>query len=102
MSPPKGNEPSLDRWQPKQLPALTGGVTLDLIRAGDSVFHGPGGCYTCHGSDAMGMPNMGSAISLGLNFVPVELAAIDTLVTDGIPESVTRTSIAMLSSTTSW
>jgi disulfide bond formation protein DsbB len=85
----------LDRWQPKSLPALPSGVTLDMIRQGDSVFHYAGACVTCHGPNAMGMPDKGSSLSLGLHFVPVEWNAIDSLVTQGLPESMTRTSIAM-------
>jgi mono/diheme cytochrome c family protein len=86
---------ALDRWQPKQLPPLPQGVTLDMIRQGDSVFHYAGGCTACHGLDAMGLPDKGDALSLGLHFIPAEPGAIDSLVTAGIPESVTRTSIAM-------
>src|SRR3712207_8236764 len=54
----------------KRLPALPAGVTLDMIRAGDSVYRGKGGCVTCHGPDAFGMPNSGSGLTLGLNFIP--------------------------------
>jgi mono/diheme cytochrome c family protein len=85
----------LDRWQPKQLPPLPQGVTLDMIRLGDSVFHYAGGCVACHGPNAMGLPDKGSALSLGLHFIPEEPRAIDSLVTAGIPEPVTRTTIAM-------
>lgn len=85
----------VDNWQPRKLPALPSGVTLSLIRQGDSVYHGKGGCNTCHGQDSMGMPNSGSALSLGLNFIPQTPAAIDSLVTAGIPEAITRPSIAM-------
>jgi mono/diheme cytochrome c family protein len=85
----------LDRWQPKQLPPLPQGVTLDMIRLGDSVFHYAGGCVTCHGPNEMGLPDKGSALSLGLHFIPVEPHAIDSLVTVGIPEPITRTTIAM-------
>jgi mono/diheme cytochrome c family protein len=91
---PPGAVP-LDNWQPRALPSLPTGVTLALIRQGDSVYRGKGGCNTCHGPDGMGMPNSGSAISLGLNFIPNTPAAIDSLVTVGIPEAVTRSSIAM-------
>jgi mono/diheme cytochrome c family protein len=90
-----GNLVPLDNWQPKKLPALPAGVTLDQIRQGDSVYHGKGGCNTCHGSDAMGMPNSGSALSLGLNFIPPTPRAIDSLVTAGIPEALTRSGVAM-------
>lgn len=85
----------LDRWQAKRLPALPNGMTVDMIRQGDSVFHYAGACVTCHGPNAMGMPDKGSSLSLGLHFVPVEWGAIDSLVTAGLPEAMTRTSIAM-------
>jgi mono/diheme cytochrome c family protein len=39
------------------------GVTPDLIAKGDKVFHGPGNCYACHGSNAEGLvgPNLTDA-----------------------------------------
>lgn len=81
--------------QPVKMPPLPRGMTLDIIRAGDSVFHGKGNCFACHGADAEGMPNAGSAVTLGLNFVPTEWQAIDSVIMLGIPESVTRSAIAM-------
>jgi cytochrome c5 len=81
--------------QPTKLPPLPSGVTLDLVRSGDSVFHGQGHCFACHGADGEGLPNAGSALTLSLNFVPTDLAAIDSVITLGIPESVTRSAIAM-------
>src|SRR5206468_6366412 len=62
--------------QATKLPALPRGVTLDLVRLGDAVFHGKGHCFACHGADGEGLPNAGSALTLSLNFVPTELAAI--------------------------
>jgi mono/diheme cytochrome c family protein len=85
----------LDRWQAKTLAPLPSGMTLDMIRQGDSVFQFAGACNSCHGPDAMGLPDKGSGLSLGLNFIPVQWQAIDSLVTAGMPEPVTRTSIAM-------
>jgi mono/diheme cytochrome c family protein len=81
--------------QPTRMPALPRGATLDLVRTGDGVFHGKGHCFACHGADGEGLPNAGSALTLSLNFVPTELAAIDSVITFGIPESVTRSAIAM-------
>jgi mono/diheme cytochrome c family protein len=81
--------------QPTRMPPLPRGVTLDLVRTGDGVFHGKGHCFACHGADGEGLPNAGSALTLSLNFVPTELAAIDSVITFGIPESVTRSTIAM-------
>jgi mono/diheme cytochrome c family protein len=81
--------------QPVQMPPLPRGVSLDLVLTGDSVFHGKGHCFACHGADAEGLPNAGSALTLGLNFIPAEIAAIDSVIVYGIPEPITRSAIAM-------
>jgi mono/diheme cytochrome c family protein len=81
--------------QPATMPPLPQGMTLDIIRAGDSVYHGKGHCFSCHGADGEGLPNAGSAVTVGLNFVPTEWQAIDSVIMLGIPESVTRSAIAM-------
>jgi mono/diheme cytochrome c family protein len=70
-------------------------MSVEMIREGDGLFHGKGGCVTCHGPEATGMPNSGSALTAGLHFIPYEWGAIDSLVRQGIPEPVTRTTIAM-------
>jgi mono/diheme cytochrome c family protein len=81
--------------QAARMPPLPRGVTLDLVRTGDSVFHGKGHCFACHGADAEGLPNAGSALTLGLNFVPSDVEAIDSIIVYGIPEPITRSAIAM-------
>jgi mono/diheme cytochrome c family protein len=81
--------------QPTTMPALPRDVILDLVRRGDDVFHGKGHCFACHGADGEGLPNAGSALTLSLNYVPTELAAIDSVITFGLPESVTRSAISM-------
>lgn len=87
--------PSNEEGQPARLGTLPAGVTIQMIQQGDAVFHGAGGCVTCHGADALGMPDAGSALTTGVHFIPPEFPAIDSLVTAGIAESVTRSSIAM-------
>ena len=81
--------------QPRKLPALPSGMTLAMIRQGDSLFRGKGGCVTCHGQEANGMPAMGSSLTGGLLFIPPRWEAIDSLTIAGIPEALTRTPIAM-------
>jgi mono/diheme cytochrome c family protein len=81
--------------QPEKLPSLPGGMTLDMIVKGDSLFRGKGGCVTCHGQEANGVPNMGSSLTSGLLFIPPRWETIDSLIQAGIPEPVTRTTIAM-------
>lgn len=84
-----------EEGQPPTLPPLPAGMTLDLIRSGDSLFHGKGHCFACHGADATGLPDAGSALTVGLNFIPVEWRAIDSLVRAGIPEAIARSAIQM-------
>lgn len=81
--------------QLRQLPPLPRGMTLDMIRQGDAIYRGKGGCVSCHGPDGGGMPASGSGITAGLNFVPSEWGPIDSLVRVGIPEPLTRSPIAM-------
>jgi mono/diheme cytochrome c family protein len=84
-----------DEMQPTKLPALPSGVTLDMIRAGDSLFHGKGGCFACHGSEGEGMPGAGDAITVAFNYAQQDPHSIDSLVTAGIPDALTRSPIAM-------
>jgi cytochrome c5 len=84
-----------DDLQPAALPQLPIGMTLDMIGDGDRIFHGGGGCFVCHGVEAQGMPAAGDAITVGLSFVPVTWNAIDSLVSAGMPDAVTRSPIAM-------
>lgn len=81
--------------QPDTLPTLPPGMTLDMIRQGDSIFHGVGGCFACHGSEGQGLPAAGDAITVSFNYVPYKWEAIDSLVTAGIPDALTRSPIAM-------
>jgi mono/diheme cytochrome c family protein len=81
--------------QARQLPPLPSGMTLDIIRQGDAIYRGKGGCVSCHGADGGGMPASGSGITAGLNFVPSEWQPLDSLIKVGIPEPATRSPIAM-------
>ena len=95
LTPPAAAAAQDEAGQPTKLPPLPRGVTLDLIRAGDGVFHGKGNCFACHGAEAEGLPDAGSALTQGLNFIPPEIAAIDSVIVYGLPEPVTRSAIAM-------
>ena len=87
--------PSNEEGQPPRLPPLPRGMTLGLIVAGDSLFHTKGHCFACHGADAEGLPDAGSALTMGLNFVPLEWGPIDALIAGGIPDAITRSAIRM-------
>ncbi len=81
--------------QATRLPSLPQGMTLDMIRQGDALYRGKGGCVACHGPDGGGMPASGSGITAGLNFVPAEGGPLDSLIKTGIPEPTTRSPVAM-------
>ncbi|HET7599785.1 MAG TPA: cytochrome c [Gemmatimonadales bacterium] len=81
--------------QRTSLPPLPQGMTVQTIRQGREVFAGKGGCVTCHGDVGQGMPNSGSALTSGLNYVPYDWHAIDSLITAGVPQPLARVPIAM-------
>jgi mono/diheme cytochrome c family protein len=78
-----------------KLPALPSGMTLGLIRQGDSLYRGKGGCIACHGDEGGGMPASGSGITAGLHFVPSEWGPIDSVIRTGVPEPTARSPVAM-------
>ena len=81
--------------QPEKLPSLPSGMTMAMIVQGDSLFRGKGGCVTCHGQEANGMPNMGSSLTGGLLFISPQWNVIDSVIQAGVPEPLTRTTNAM-------
>jgi cbb3-type cytochrome c oxidase subunit III len=42
---------------------LPSGVTQDMIAEGETIFKGPGICFTCHGQDAKGLPGLGADLT---------------------------------------
>jgi mono/diheme cytochrome c family protein len=82
--------------QPDTLPALAVGMTLEMIRTGDRLFHGAGGCVNCHGSEAQGLAARGKTLTAGLAYVPAgSWNALDSLISVGMPDERTRSPIAM-------
>lgn len=84
-----------DDLQPDTLPTLPNGMTTAMIVAGDSIFHGQGHCFACHGQEAEGMPAAGDALTAGLNFAQYNWQSIDSLIDTGMPQELTRSPIAM-------
>lgn len=95
---PKPPVPPAERdqeFQPPALPPLPSGMSVDDIEKGDAIFHGKGGCFACHGAEGEGLPAAGSALTRGLGFIPAEWRPIDSLVTAGVTEIVTRSPMRM-------
>ena len=84
-----------DDLQPATLPPLPSGVTTaDLVR-GDSIYHGKGNCFACHGIEAEGRPAAGDALTVALNWAQPDWRSIDSLIIAGIPQPLTRSPIMM-------
>jgi mono/diheme cytochrome c family protein len=70
------------------------GVTPALITQGDSIFHGKGNCYACHGSNAQGTvgPNLTDAEWLHSDG---SYDAIVKQVTTGVPKEQSKSGLVM-------
>jgi mono/diheme cytochrome c family protein len=70
------------------------GITPELIAQGDKVFHGPGNCYACHGTNAQGAvgPNLTDAEWLHSKGSFEEIVA---QVTSGVPKEESKSGIPM-------
>jgi mono/diheme cytochrome c family protein len=84
-----------DDLQPKTLPALPLGMTIDMLVEGDRLFHGRAGCFACHGTEGQGLPAAGDALTTTLFYAQYEWNSIDSLITAGLPDPLTRSPIAM-------
>lgn len=84
-----------EELQPAALPPLPPGMTIGMIVEGDGIFHGKGGCFACHGTEGQGLPAAGDGMTSALFYARHEWRSIDSLVTAGIPDALTRSPIAM-------
>jgi len=82
--------------QPATLPTLPSGMTEATLRQGDALYRRKGGCVSCHGVDATGVPGLGSSLTAGLNYIPKPYTwtGLDSLEWNGIAEVLTRTRVA--------
>jgi mono/diheme cytochrome c family protein len=69
-------------------------ITPELIGQGDKVFHGPGNCYACHGSNAQGLvgPNLTDAEWIHSKGTYEDIVA---QVTKGVPKEESKSGIVM-------
>jgi mono/diheme cytochrome c family protein len=84
-----------DDLQPTTLPPLPAGMSVADIVRGDSIYHGKGACFACHGLEGEGRPAAGDALTVSLNWAQYEWRSIDSLIDAGIPQPLTRSPIAM-------
>jgi cytochrome c5 len=84
-----------DDLQPPTLPALPPGMSIADIVRGDSIYHGKGTCFVCHGVEGEGRPAAGDALTVALNWAQTNWRSIDSLIDKGIPQPLTRSPIQM-------
>lgn len=94
-APDRRGAPRVDALQPTAMPALPQGMTLDMIREGDALFHARAGCFACHGTEGEGLSAAGDGFTVALVHTRPEWHSIDSLITAGIPDALTRSPIAM-------
>jgi mono/diheme cytochrome c family protein len=70
------------------------GATSELIAQGDKIFHGPGNCYACHGTNAQGAvgPNLTDSEWIHSKGTFEEIVA---QVTSGVSKEKAKTGIPM-------
>jgi len=76
--------------------AAAGGaaITPELIAQGDKIFHGPGNCYACHGTNAQGSvgPNLTDAEWIHSKGTYEDIVA---QVMKGVPKEESKSGIVM-------
>ena len=90
-STPKKAPDSTEAAAPAPAPT---GVSAELIAQGDKIFHGPGLCYACHGSNAQGAvgPNLTDGEWLHSKGTLEEITA---QVMKGVPKEESKSGIVM-------
>ena len=75
-----------------QAPAAA--VSPELVAQGDKIFHGPGNCYACHGSNAQGLvgPNLTDAEWIHSKGTLDDIVA---QVNHGVPKEESKSGIPM-------
>jgi mono/diheme cytochrome c family protein len=84
-----------DDLQSPVLPPLPAGMAIADIVRGDSLYHGKGTCFVCHGVEGEGRPAAGDGLTVALNWAQPNWPSIDSLIDKGIPQPLTRSPIQM-------
>jgi mono/diheme cytochrome c family protein len=90
-TPENANTP---KSSPEPSASAPAAVTPELIAQGDKIFHGPGNCYACHGTNAQGSvgPNLTDAEWIHSKGTYDEIVA---QVMKGVPKEESKSGIVM-------
>ncbi len=66
-------------------PNLPQGVTAAMIQEGNTIFHGPGNCFTCHGQDAKGT-SLAPDLTMTTHLWVSDYPSYVTLINAGVPK----------------
>jgi mono/diheme cytochrome c family protein len=85
---------STPKTPPAESASAAASVTPELIAQGDKIFHGPGNCYACHGTNAQGSvgPNLTDAEWIHSKGSYDEIVA---QVKKGVPKEESKSGIVM-------
>lgn len=76
-----------------QLPA---GVTAEMVAEGNTLFHGAGICFTCHGQNGTGVTGLGPALNDGeWLHSDGSYEAIVNQIMNGVTATASKTGVAM-------
>ncbi|HEX7090720.1 MAG TPA: c-type cytochrome [Longimicrobiales bacterium] len=82
--PPAAQPPAA---QPPTAAELPPGVTQEMVAQGQQIFTSTGLCFTCHGPDAKGMPNLGPNLTDNeWLHIDGSYDAIVNLINNGVPQ----------------
>jgi mono/diheme cytochrome c family protein len=79
---------------PQDSASAAAAISPELIAQGDKIYHGPGNCYACHGTNAQGSvgPNLTDGEWIHSKGSYDELVA---QITSGVPKEQAKSGIAM-------
>lgn len=88
-----GEAPAAQMQTPRQLPE---GVTPQMIAEGKQIFASSGICFTCHGQDGKGIPNLGADLT-DANWVHSDgsVEGIAKTIAEGVPAEKSSTGTPM-------
>ena len=89
-----GATPNKQTDAPQDSASAAAAVTPEMIAQGDKIYHGPGNCYACHGTNAQGSvgPNLTDAEWIHSKGSYDELVA---QIASGVPKEQAKSGIAM-------
>jgi mono/diheme cytochrome c family protein len=93
---PEAAPPAVEAAAPAAPVALPAGVTPEMVAEGNTLFHGAGICFTCHGQNGTGVTGLGPAFNDGQWLhSDGSYDAIVNQIMNGVTATASKTGVAM-------